>query len=126
MKKCTWKDKAVTRLKAGGSKKRGPNKLSYAGEVAASDLLPLDHMLSVMRDPNASTKLRMAMAAKALPYCHPRLKSVEPPRPAPNVPTEVKIQVVNPDSSPYRPAGTAGDSEDNETPLVARNRRSAF
>ena len=70
----------MTRLKAGGSKKRGPNKLLYAGEVAASDLLPLDHMLSVMRDPNASTKLRLAMAAKALPYCHRVLKSVEPPR----------------------------------------------
>ena len=56
------KNKAVTRLKTGGWKKRGPNKLLYAGEVAASDLLPLDHMLSVMRDPTASSKKRLATA----------------------------------------------------------------
>jgi len=70
------RDKAVTRLKAGGWKKRGPNKLLYAGEVVPSDLLPLDHMLSVMRDPTTSSKRRVAMAMRALPYCHARLKSV--------------------------------------------------
>ena len=70
------RNKAVTRLKAGGWKKRGPNKLLYAGEVATSDLLPLDHMLTVMRDPTTSSKRRLAMAIRALPYCHARLKSV--------------------------------------------------
>ena len=106
------KNKAVTPLKTGGWKKRGPNKLLYAGEVPA--LRPLDHMLSVMRDPTATTKLRMAMAAKALPYCHARLKSVEPPRQhtAPNAPTRVPVHVINPDGSPYKPAGIAGDNEE--------------
>jgi hypothetical protein len=114
------KNKAVTRLKSGGWTKRGPNKRRYAGEAPASDLRPLDHVLSVMRDPTATTKLRMAMAAKALPYCHARLKSVEPPRQdtAPNGPTVIPVHYVNPDGSPYQPAGTAGDSEDLEAPIV--------
>jgi hypothetical protein len=70
------KNEAVTGLKTGGWKKRGPNKLLYAGEVPASDLLPLDHMLSVMRDPTTSSKLRLAMATRALSYCRAPLKSV--------------------------------------------------
>ena len=116
------RNKAVTRLKAGGWKKRGPNKLLYAGEVAASDLLPLDHMLSVMRDPTASSKLRLAMATRALPYCHARLKSVQPPRQdtAPEVPTEINIHFVNPDGSISPLASTASDSEDLEAPIVGR------
>jgi len=69
------KNKAVTRLKTGDGKKRGPNKLLYAGDVPASDLRPLDHMLSVMRDPTTSSKKRLALATRALPYCHARLKS---------------------------------------------------
>ena len=64
------KNKTVTRLKAGGWKKRGPNKLLYAGEVDSRPL-PLDYMLSVMRDPIASAELRFAMALRAAPYCHP-------------------------------------------------------
>jgi hypothetical protein len=112
----------MMRLKSGGWTKRGPNKRRYAGEAPASDLLPLDHMLSVMRDPTATTKLRMAMAAKALPYCHARLKSVEPPRrdTAPNVPTVIPVHIVNPDGSPYQPAGTAGDNEELEASIVGR------
>jgi hypothetical protein len=112
----------MTRLKPGGWKKRGPNKRLYAGEAPASDLLPLDHVLSVMRDPNATTKLRMAMAARALPYCHARLKSVEPPRQdtAPNGPTVIPVHIVNPDGSPYRPVGTASDNEELEAPVVGR------
>jgi len=93
------RNKAVTRLKAGGWKKRGPNKLLYAGEVAASDLVPLDYMLSVMRDPTASSKLRRAMATRALPYCHARLKSVQPPRQdtAPEVPPQINVRFFKPD-----------------------------
>jgi hypothetical protein len=87
-------DKAVTRLKAGGSQKRGPKKLLYAGEVPSGPL-PLDYMLSVMRDPTASPKRRRAMAAKALPYCHARLKSVPPP-PKSEIPKEVRLVVIDP------------------------------
>jgi hypothetical protein len=115
------KNKAVTRLKAGGWQKRGPNKLLYAGEVPSGPL-PLDHMLSVMRDPTANPKLRRAMAAKVLPYCHARLKSVEPPRQdtAPNQPTVIPVHFVNPNGSPYQPPSSASDSEDHETPIVGR------
>ena len=70
------RNKAVTHLNAGGWKKRGPNKLLYAGELATSNLLPLDCMLSVMRDPTASSRLRLSMATRALPYCHARLRRV--------------------------------------------------
>jgi hypothetical protein len=113
----------MTRPTSGGLRKRGPNKLLYAGEAAASDLSPLDLMLSVMNDPTATTKIRMAMAARALPYCHSRLKSVEPPRQAtaPNGPTRIPVHFVNPDGSPYRPGGTAGDNEDLEAPIVGRS-----
>ena len=38
------KNKAVTRLKAGGWQKRGPNKLLYAGEVPSGPL-PLAYAL---------------------------------------------------------------------------------
>jgi hypothetical protein len=57
-----------------------PNKLADALKAAASARDPL-YMLRVINDPNASTELRLAMAAKALPYFHKRLKSVKPPRP---------------------------------------------
>jgi hypothetical protein len=40
-------------------------------------VLPLDYMLSVMRDPNADLKRRDAMAMAAAPYLHPKLSSVD-------------------------------------------------
>ena len=71
----------MTRLKAGGWKKRGPNKLLYAGEVAASDLLPLDYMLSVMRDPPPAPSCalrwprgRCHIATRVLRACSRRAK----------------------------------------------------
>jgi hypothetical protein len=36
-------------------------------------MLPLDHMLAVMRDPAADQKRRDAMAMAAAPYLHPKL-----------------------------------------------------
>jgi hypothetical protein len=89
------KNKAVTRLKAGGWKKRGPNKLLYAGEVPSGPL-PLDYVLSVMRDPTASPKRRLAMALKALPYCHARLKSVKPPPLKSEIPEEIRLVIIDP------------------------------
>ena len=40
-------------------------------------LSPLDFMLSVLRDPEASTADRKWAAEKAAPYLHPRLQTVE-------------------------------------------------
>ena len=87
------KNKSV-HLKTGGSKKRRPNKRLYAGEVPSGPL-PLNYMLSVMRDPTASPKLRRAMAARALPYCHARLKSVPPP-PKSQIPEEIPLVIIDP------------------------------
>jgi hypothetical protein len=121
--------RALARQKSGGRKKAMPNKLK-ADAVAASTsgLLPLDYMLSVMRDPTASTELRLAMAARALPYCHARLKSVEPPRPAPNLPTEITIHFVDPcpeHAGSVSSTSTASDNEDVEAMIVGRNCRLA-
>jgi hypothetical protein len=40
-------------------------------------ILPLDYMLSVIRDPNASQSRRDKMAIRAAPYCHPRLTEAQ-------------------------------------------------
>jgi hypothetical protein len=36
-------------------------------------IMPLDYMISVIRDPTASQERRDRMAVAAAPYCHPRL-----------------------------------------------------
>ena len=36
-------------------------------------IMPLDYMISVIRDPNATQERRDRMAIAAAPYCHPRL-----------------------------------------------------
>ena len=36
-------------------------------------MLPLDYMLAVIRDPNATQDRRDRMAVAAAPYCHPKL-----------------------------------------------------
>lgn len=43
----------------------------------ARALSPLDYMLQVMRDPEASPAERKWAAEKAAPYIHPRLQTVE-------------------------------------------------
>jgi len=43
----------------------------------AAALAPLDYMLQVLRDPEASPGERRWAAEKAAPYLHPRLQSVE-------------------------------------------------
>ena len=39
-------------------------------------MLPLDYILGIMRDPNATQPRRDRMAALAAPYCHARLSDV--------------------------------------------------
>jgi hypothetical protein len=43
----------------------------------AARLSPLDYMLQVLRDPEASPAERKWAAEKAAPYIHPRLQTVE-------------------------------------------------
>ncbi len=63
----------------GGRRKGTPNRATAAreAEIAASGMTPLDYMLSVLRDEDASIKERMWAAVAAAPYCHakPRPKA---------------------------------------------------
>ncbi len=72
-----------------GRKKGVPNKKTAAviAAVEASGVTPLEHMLSVMREPMpkgndplariAARELRFEAAKAAAPYVHPRLASIE-------------------------------------------------
>lgn len=46
-------------------------------QETAAALTPLDYMLQVLRDPEASPAERKWAAEKAAPYLHPRLQTVE-------------------------------------------------
>ena len=63
----------------GGRTKGVPNKRTAetVAKVEASGLMPLDYMLSVLRDPGAPVEQRMDAAHKAAPYVHARLTAVE-------------------------------------------------
>jgi hypothetical protein len=59
-----------------GARNRRTRAVLEAAEVGGK--MPLDYMLTVMRDPKADGKRRDAMAIAAAPYLHPKLSSVEP------------------------------------------------
>jgi hypothetical protein len=65
--------------KTGGRQKGARNRATEEARAAAkaTGILPLEYMLRVMRDPNADTKRRDAMATAAAPYLHPRVGAVE-------------------------------------------------
>jgi hypothetical protein len=65
--------------KTGGRQKGARNRATAEARAAAeaTGTLPLDYMLSVMRDLNADPKRRDAMAIAAAPYLHPKLSAVE-------------------------------------------------
>src|SRR5262245_59863892 len=95
------KTRTRPRQKSSGRKKAMPHKIkaeAISAAASASKLRSLDYILGVMRDPSASCKRRIAMATKALPYCHARLKSVKPPSPAPHVQSKIEYCVL-PDES---------------------------
>lgn len=46
-------------------------------EVVDPNLMPLDYMLAVVRDPNAEWKRRDDLAKAAAPFCHERLTPKE-------------------------------------------------
>jgi hypothetical protein len=83
--------------KTGGRQKGTRNRATEEARVAAqaTGILPLDYMLSVMRDPAADDKRRDAMAMAAAPYLHPKLSSVDAKlSPAVPEPLPKKIEVV--------------------------------
>jgi hypothetical protein len=65
--------------KTGGRQKGTRNRATAEARAAAAatGILPLAYMLSVMRDPDADQKRRDAMAMAAAPYLHPKLSAIE-------------------------------------------------
>jgi hypothetical protein len=65
--------------KTGGRQKGARNRATEEARAvaAATGTLPLDYMLSVMRDTAADSKRRDAMAMAATPYLHPRLTAID-------------------------------------------------
>jgi hypothetical protein len=65
--------------KTGGRQKGSRNRATEEARAAAeaTGTLPLDYMLTVMRDPVVDHKRRDAMAMAAAPYLHPKLSSVD-------------------------------------------------
>jgi hypothetical protein len=65
--------------KTGGRQKGARNRATEEARAAAaaSGIMPVDYMLSVMRDPAADQKRRDAMAMAAAPYLHPKLSAID-------------------------------------------------
>jgi hypothetical protein len=65
-------------IKTGGRRKGTPNRVTAAvtAAVAADGTTPLEFLLCVMRDEMQPTELRLEAAARAAPYCHPRLSAI--------------------------------------------------
>ena len=63
----------------GGRQKGARNRATEEARAvaAATGILPLNYMLSVMRDPAVDHKRRDAMAMAAAPYLHPRLTAID-------------------------------------------------
>ena len=74
--------KAGTSGNPRGRPKGSRNKRTRALVEAAQNggELPLDYMLRVMRDPNATAKRRDEMAKAAAPFLHSKLASIENPK----------------------------------------------
>ncbi len=75
----------------GGRRKGTPNKVTVkrAAAIAESGKMPLEFMLSVLRDEDAPAKARMWAAVAAAPYCHAK------PRPVAANAGGVEVQVVH-------------------------------
>jgi hypothetical protein len=86
--------------KTGGRQKGARNHATAEARAAAeaTGILPLDYMLSIMRDANAEPKRRDAMAMAAAPYLHSRLSAVEakPNEPAAAEVAGIRVEFVRP------------------------------
>lgn len=65
-------------MKTGGRRKGTRNRATaaLAAAVAEAGLTPLEFLLVVMRDETQPTELRLIAAARAAPFCHPKLSAV--------------------------------------------------
>jgi hypothetical protein len=87
--------------KTGGRQKCARNRATEEARAAASTtgFLPLDYMLSAMRDPAADGKRRDAMAMAVAPYLHPRVTAIDAkmsPAAAPPSPQKLLLEFVLP------------------------------
>lgn len=66
-------------FKSGGRKPGTPNRVTQRviAQAARSGTLPLDFLLSVMRNKRHSMMLRVDAAGKAAQYVHPKLAMIE-------------------------------------------------
>src|SRR5262249_13759213 len=81
--------------KTGGRQKGARNRATAEASAAAeaTGILPLDYMLSVMRDANAEPKRRDAMAVAAAPYLHSKLSTIEGKQSEPETSEARQIQI---------------------------------
>jgi hypothetical protein len=86
--------------KTGGRQKGGRNRATAEARAAAeaTGILPLDYMLSVMRDAHADPKRRDAMAMAVAPYLHPKMSPVEAKanEPEQSEANEIRVTFVRP------------------------------
>jgi hypothetical protein len=85
--------------KIGGRKPGSLNKATKARQLAiiqaaSTGLTPLDYMLDILRNPDATEEDRKWAAANAAPYMHAKLSSVEAKVDA-EVVTEVRDTIVD-------------------------------
>ena len=85
--------------KTGGRQKGARNRATAEARSAAeaTGIMPLDYMLSVMRDAKVEPKRRDAMATAAAPYLHPKMSPIEakPIEPAVEHPG-IRVEFVQP------------------------------
>lgn len=90
--------------KTGGRQKGTRNRATAEARAAAeaTGILPLDYMLTVMRDPKAEAKRRDPMAMAAAPYLHPKLSTVEAKLSVPETSeaTHIRVTFVQPRPRP--------------------------
>jgi hypothetical protein len=90
--------------KTGGRQKGMRNRATAEARAAAeaTGILPLDYMLSVMRDAKVDNKRRDAMAMAAAPYLHSKLSAIDAKlADASEKPDEVSVTVRFVEPPPY-------------------------
>ncbi|MDA1029761.1 MAG: hypothetical protein O3B41_12015 [Bacteroidetes bacterium] len=80
-----------------GRKKGVQNKVNAAlrQKVMADGILPLEFILSIMRDSKNPDEMRLEAAVKAAPFCHPRLQAIEHSGPeGDGIPQSIRVEFV--------------------------------
>lgn len=70
-------EQQIAIITGGNGSGGGDKAVPVSGQVLNPELMPLEYMLSLMRDEDQPKPIRMLMAEKAAPYCHAKLSAVE-------------------------------------------------